>query len=146
VLACLAALVLVGGGLEIGSRLGNDGSGAAVQQQDRPPGAPPGDPPPPAGPGTSTRPNLEVNQPRGDAQTTFVVSGRGWRPRTAVTLTLDGRPVVPTGPVTDRQGAFNYTLNQGHEMFPTGLPVGPHTVIASGASGQRDDASFSVVP
>jgi hypothetical protein len=148
VLACLAAIVLVGGGLEIGSRLGND-SGATAQQQSAaglPPGPPPGDPPGPPGESPATRPDVTVNQPRGDAQTTFVVSGRGWRPDTRITLTLDGRPVAPKGPATDRQGAFNYTLNQGQEMFPTGLKVGEHTVTASGPGGQRVEKTFRVVP
>ncbi|HEY7104227.1 MAG TPA: serine/threonine-protein kinase [Mycobacteriales bacterium] len=148
VLACLAAIVLVGGGLEIGSRLGNDGGAAAQQQTDPglPPGPPPAGPPPPPGESPSTRPDVNVNQPRGDAQTTFVVFGRGWRPGTAISLTLDGHPVVPKAPIADRQGAFNYTLNQGQEMFPAGLQLGQHKVIASGAGGQRDEASFSVVP
>jgi len=85
-----------------------------------------------------------VNQPFGDSRTTFVVSGRGWRPNTTVTLTLDGKPVVPKAPVTDQQGAFNYTLNQGQEMFPSGLPAGPHSVQATGNGGQKAVDTFKV--
>jgi serine/threonine protein kinase len=148
VLACLAAIVLVGAGLEIGSLLGgNNGGGAAQQQTDpgRPPGGPPGQGPPrPPDGGRATTPDITVNQPFGDARTTFVVSGRGWRPSTTVTLTLDGHPVVPKGPATDRQGAFNYTLNQGQEMFPAGLPAGQHTVRATGSGGQKAVVSFAV--
>src|SRR6185437_2265611 len=104
VLGCLAAVVLVGGGLEIGSRLGNDGSGTAAQQQvdpGPPPGGPGQRPPPPPAGDPAAKPEVSVNQPFGDSRTTFVVSGRGWRPNTTVTLTLDGKPVVPKAPVTD---------------------------------------------
>jgi hypothetical protein len=147
VLACLAAIVLVGGGLEIGSRLGNDSGGTAQQQVDpgRPPGGAPGGAPPAPPPGDpATKPNVSVNQPFGDSRTTFVASGRGWGSGTTVTLTLDGHPVVPKAPATDKQGAFNYTLNQGQEMFPTGLPAGRHTVQATGTGGQKAVSSFDV--
>ena len=147
VLACLAAILLVAGGLEIGTRLGNDGGNTAQQQVDpgRPPGGPPGGGPPrPPDGAAAAKPDVSVNQPFGDARTTFVVSGRGWRPNTTVTVTLDGRPVAPTGLKTDRQGAFNYTLNQGGETFPTGFPTGQHRVVAMGAGGERDQASFEV--
>jgi serine/threonine protein kinase len=146
VLACLAAILLVGGGLEIGSRLGDDGSTAQQQvDPDRPRGGPPGQGPPgPPGGGAAAKPDIRVNQPFGDPQTTFVVSGRGWPPEATVTLTLDGRPVVPEGPATDKQGAFNYTLNQGREMFPTGLRRGQHTVQATGDGGRRAVTSFEV--
>jgi hypothetical protein len=148
VLACLAAVVLAGGGLEIGTRLGDSGGGAAQQQADpgRPPDGPAGagQPPPlPPGQGHGDHPEVSVNQPFGDSRTTFVVSGRGWRPETAVAVTLDGRPLVPAGLTTDREGAFNYTLNQGGQMFPTGFPAGRHTVIAT-AAGKRDEATFEV--
>jgi hypothetical protein len=147
-LACLAAIVLVGGGLEIGSRLGNDGGGAATQQQidpARPPGGAPGEGPPrPPDGGPAAKPGITVNQPFGDARTTFVVSGRGWQPESAITLTLDGKPVVPKAPDSDKQGAFNYTLNQGLEMYPAGLPPGRHTVQATGAGGQKATVDFKV--
>jgi serine/threonine protein kinase len=146
VLACLAAILLVGGGLEIGSRLGNDG-GTTQQQVDpgRPPGGPPGQGPPrPPSGGVAAQPGVGVNQSFGDARTTFVVSGRGWQPDSTVTLTLDGRPVAPSGLPTDREGAFNYTLNQGRAMFPTGLPTGRHTVTAKAGDGKSAQATFEV--
>ena len=147
-LACLAAILLVGGGLEIGSRLGNNDAGGTAQPQVTagPPSGPrPGDePPPPPGGTAATRPRVGVNQPFGDPQTTFVLYGRGWRPGTTVAISLDGRPVAAKGLATDKKGAFNYTLNQGQQMFPIGLPVGRHTVTATGAGGQRAEASFSV--
>jgi hypothetical protein len=146
VLACLAAILLVGGGLEIGSRFGNDG-GTTQQQVDpgRPPGGPPGQGPPrPPGGGVAAQPGVGVNQSFGDARTTFVVSGRGWQPDSTVTLTLDGRPVAPSGLPTDREGAFNYTLNQGRAMFPTGLPTGRHTVTAKAGDGKSAQATFEV--
>ena len=149
VLACLAAIILVGGGLEIGSRLGhnNNNNGAAQQQGNLgpPPGGPPGQGPPgPPGGGAAAKADITVNQPFGDARTTFVFSGRGWQPDATVSLTLDGHPVVPKAPATDKQGAFNYTLNQGEQMYPAGLPAGHHTVTATGEGGQRDDVSFDV--
>jgi hypothetical protein len=147
VLACLAAVLLVGGGLEIGSRLANNDNGAAAQQQAGlgPPRGGPGQAPPRPPPGdTAAKPDITVNQPFGDARTTFVVSGRGWQPDTTVTLTLDGHPVVPKAPATDKQGAFNYTLNQGQEMYPAGLPAGRHTVQATGNGGQKAVIDFDV--
>jgi serine/threonine protein kinase len=147
VLACLAAIVLVGGGLEIGTRMGNDSGGSASQQQldpTRPPGPPPGQPPPlPPGQVPGGSPELLVNQPIGDRSTTFVVSGRGWRRDVTVTIRLDGRTRSGPAVVTDREGAFNYTLNQAREFFPDGLPTGQHVVEASGG-GQRLQKSFTV--
>ncbi len=150
-LLCLAAIILVGGGLEIGSRLGHNDSGSAAQQQldpNRPPPGPPpdGDPPRPPGDQAATRPSIDVNQPRGDARTTFVVSLRGWQPGTRVTLSLDGRPLAAKGLVTDRKGAFNYTLNQDQQLFPSGLSLGHHTVTATGDGGQHAEDGFEVVP
>ena len=144
VLACLAAIVLAGGGLEIGSRLGNDGGTAAPQQAEVGPQGPrPGqEPPPPPGDEPATgRPEFKASQPFGDPDTSFVVYGRGWRPRTEVILRLDGG--TPVRLVTDRKGAFNWTVNQGGELFADGLPVGEHVVEATGG-GQDLRASFSV--
>jgi serine/threonine protein kinase len=147
VLACLAAIVLIGGGLEIGTRLGNSEPDSSTVQQsdpDRPPGPPPGQAPPvPPGRVPGGTPELRANQPFGDASTTFVVSGRGWRPNVTVAIRLDGR--LRPGPplLTDGEGAFNYTVNQAHEFFPNGLPPGQHVVEASGG-GQRLRTSLSV--
>jgi hypothetical protein len=87
-----------------------------------------------------------VNQPFGDPNTSFAVYGRGWDPRSKVTLVLDGRRAQAASLVTDKQGSFNYVLNQGQELFPAGLPVGQHTVTATGDGGRRAEISFSVGP
>ena len=140
----LAAIVLAGGGLEIGSRLGNDGGTAAPQQAEvGPPGPRQGqEPPRPPGDEPATGPpEFKASQPFGDPDTSFVVYGRRWRPRTEVTLRLDGG--TPVRLVTDRKGAFNWTVNQGGELFADGLPVGEHVVEATGG-GQDLKASFSV--
>jgi hypothetical protein len=71
------------------------------------------------------------------------VSGRGWRRGVTVTIRLDGRTRSGPPVVTDREGAFNYTLNQAREFFPDGLPPGRHVVEASGG-GQRKETSFDV--
>jgi serine/threonine protein kinase len=150
VLACLAAIVLIGGGLEIGTRITGSGDGGTTQTQSSgpPPGPPPGrEPPPPvSGQGESRDgpPALAPNQPFGDSDTTFVMHGRGWRPGTVVTIRLDGGTAAPDRPVVDRQGTFNYVVNQRHELFPAGLPAGDHVLEATGVGGQRAEARFSV--
>jgi serine/threonine protein kinase len=155
VLACLVALVLAGGGLEIGTRLGGSGSGSAatvgqptVQPTGPPPGPRPGDDPPPPVSGQHDVPQgppaLAPNQPFGDSTTSFVVHGRGWRPGTVVTVRLDGGRAGPDRPVVDRKGTFNYVVNQRHEFFPGGVPAGDHVLEATGAGGQRAEAQFRV--
>jgi hypothetical protein len=153
VLACLAALVLIGAGIEVGTRIagGGDGGTAAntAAQVGGPPAGPrPGEEPPPPVSGQTDSPAgppaLAPNQPFGDPDTTFVVHGRGWRPGTDVTIRLDGRGTAPDHPVADKRGTFNYVVNQRHEFFSGGLPPGNHVVRATGAGGQQAEARFSV--
>jgi hypothetical protein len=147
VLACLAAILLVGGGLEIGTRIGDNGGNAGsstTQQQpdsDRPPGPPPGPPPFPPGAGTGAKLELKMNQPFGDPDTTFVVSGRSWQPGSEITLRLDGG--APQRLRTDRTGSFNWTVNQGGRVFSHGVPPGKHVVEVNGG-GRRMETSFTV--
>ncbi|MEO3813183.1 serine/threonine-protein kinase [Sphaerisporangium sp. B11E5] len=112
-----------------------------------PPGPPPGEPPVPYG-GTAEpggKPRILVNQPMGDGWTVFVVHGRGWSPGQRVTIRLDGGRVSPVMPVVDRQGTFNYAVNQHREFFPGKLPPGRHQVTARASGGGPDArAGFSV--
>ena len=145
VLACLAAIVLVGGGLAVGTQIGGT---TTVQVAGPPAGPPPGREPPPPVSGQNDSPvgpaELQPNQPFGDSDTLFVLHGRGWRPGTVVTIRLDGRATAPDRPVADRQGTFNYVVNQRHEFFPGGLPSGTHSAQATGAGGQQAVANFRV--
>jgi hypothetical protein len=112
-------------------------------QPQGPPGAPAG-PPPGA---VTDDPRLEVSQPGGDRITTFTVHGEGWHPGGVVRLRL-GDKAVPNTVIPDRAGSFNYTLNQGGELYPNGLPLGKHVVTATGKGyigGQATArATFSV--
>jgi serine/threonine protein kinase len=152
VLAALAAIVLIGGGILLGTVL--DGGAPPAQQQSQPPAqqqpGPPRGPPPGPPPGDNPQggpPTLQVNQPEGDSSSTPVVSGRGWRPGTSITIRLQGGRTSPDHPVVDRAGSFNYALNQTHEFFGAGLPAGRTIVFAvTGSDGARQQVSFRVNP
>ncbi len=147
VLACLAAVLLAGGGLEIGTRIGSaaDAGSSTAQQGDAGPPPDPGPgqdpPPPPGGDGGGGPPLLRTSQQFGDPDTTFVVYGRDWPPGTEVTVRLDGG--TPVRLAIDRKGAFNWVVNQGKAAFPNGLPLGEHAVEATGG-GTDLRTSFSV--
>ncbi|MFC6084866.1 serine/threonine-protein kinase [Sphaerisporangium aureirubrum] len=112
-----------------------------------PGGPPPGDPPVPHG-GTAEpggKPRILLNQPSGDGWTVFVVHGRGWPPGQRVTIRLGDGRASPARPVVDRQGTFNYAVNQQREFFPGKIPPGVHEVKARASGGGPDArASFSV--
>ena len=126
-LLALAAVVLAGGGIALGTVLGNGGTGTAAQQTGQPPGPPPdGPPPPPRDPadiGSGAGPKLVVNQPHGDKLTHPTLQGTGWAPGTSVTVRVAGGPTSPVHPSVDRSGSFNYTVNQTGELYPGGLPA-----------------------
>jgi hypothetical protein len=114
---------------------------------DRVGGPPAGDPPPPPS-GSSDRPTgrpeIVVNQPMGDANTVFVVHGRGWTPGSQVTIALVGGRQSPRMPVVDMKGTFNYAINQEREFFSGPIPPGNHTVVAAGSGGVKREVSFFV--
>lgn len=148
-IAWASSWVRVGaGGVVLGSWLSGVDQPAQSGSQRGAAGPPEGHPPPPP-PGERLRPaappTLQVNQPHGDGHTAFVVYGRGWPPGTSITVALAGGPTSPDGSVVDRAGAFNYTVNQGHEFFPGALPPGTYTAVVSGG-GRTMRVDFLVQP
>jgi Protein kinase domain len=132
----VVGLILLGGVLSNWfSHLGQPQAGQpTVTVTAQAPGRGPGGPPIPQGPppGTKTEaPEVAMNQPHGDADTSFTVHGAGWHPGTPLTIKLDGR-TSPYRPVPDITGSFNYTVNQAHEFFPAGLPTGSHEITVTG--------------
>jgi hypothetical protein len=145
-LAGLLAIVLLGGGIAVGALL-LDGNPPATRGQGPPPnGPPPGDPPPPGGgiDRYTGPPKVEASQPMGDPDTHFVVYGRGWTPRSTVTVRVLGGRSSPDGQKVDRAGSFNYNVNQHHEFFPGGLPSGRLTLVVSDGAGHEDRVTVSV--
>jgi serine/threonine protein kinase len=106
------------------------------------PGQPPASPPN----GVSRKPKLVVGQPQGDGHTVFVLHGSGFIPFTQIRIELVGAGTSPDRPVVDREGTFNYAIDQGHLFFHGLIPVGDYKVVALGARGRRASATFQVVP
>ena len=118
-----------------------------------------GGPPPPPPPGTimvpapqaslsarqAARPQIAFYQTFGDSHTVFVLHGIGWPAGQAVTVTLAGR-TSPVHPVVDGVGTFSYAINQDHEFFPGGLPLGSYRVVVTTPGGARATAGFVVQP
>lgn len=73
-----------------------------------------------------------------------MLHGIGWTPGQTVTVALAGRRASPEHPVVDGQGTFSYAINQDHEFFRRGLPVGTYHVIVTASGGARAEASFTV--
>jgi len=92
-------------------------------------------------------PFVGLNQPTGDSNTVFVVHGQNWPVGKLLTVTLVGAGSArssPIHPIADSVGTFNYAINQDHEFFPGGLPVGIYTVRITGVKGASAAATFSV--
>ncbi len=104
----------------------------------------------PPGPGQalaasqSGPPAVAISQPTGDSDTSFIVRGQGWPPGQPVTIALAGVGRSPIHPDADLTGAFNYAINQDHEFFHGGLPVGLYTVRVTDAKGASAAARFEV--
>jgi hypothetical protein len=104
----------------------------------------------PPGPGQalaasqSGPPSAAISQPTGDSDTSFIVRGQGWPPGQPVTIALVGVGRSPIHPDADLTGAFNYAINQDHEFFRAGLPVGFYTVRVTDAKGASAQARFEV--
>src|SRR5215475_5184817 len=88
---------------------------------------------------TINDPSIITNQCYGDAQTVFVIHGRGWIPGSRVTVRLSGRASHHNQTV-DSDGTFNYAINQGHEFFPRQISSGRHTVTVTAATGLRAES------
>jgi hypothetical protein len=153
----VAAVVLAGGGIALGTVLGGNGNGSgtgtgtAQQGQGQPPpGPPPGNPPPPPRDPADARPGgppkLIINQPIGDKDTFPVLQGTGWAPGTRMTVRVLDGATSPIHPVIDRAGSFNYAVNQNHELFPGGLPPGHLVLVASAPGGPELRVGFDVNP
>ena len=134
-----AAIVLIAAGA---------GLGAAVAGSRRPPPLGPLLPPPPpqasALSAPSGTPQIGVSQIQGDSHTIFVVHGQGWPPGRPVTVALAGVRASPEHPVADDVGSFSYAVNQDHEFFAGGLPLGTYEVVVTGPGGARAVARFDV--
>jgi hypothetical protein len=142
VAAVIVAAVLLAGGWAAGTALSDSSRAPALGPTLPPPGR--GGPPPP---GTqSATPTVFLNQPTGDPNTDFVVHGSDWPVGKHVTVTLVGVGTSPTRPIVDAAGTFNYTINQNHEFFHGGLPLGEYTVLITGPGGIRAEARFLVQP
>jgi len=135
-----AAIILIAAGA---------GIGATVAVSRRPPPLGPLLPPPPpqasALSAPAGKPQIGVNQIQGDSQTVFIVHGQGYPPRRTVTVALAGVHASPVHPVADDAGTFNYAINQAHEFFAGGLPVGDYEVVVTGPGGSRAVARFTVL-
>jgi hypothetical protein len=149
VLATLAgviggAAVLVGAGVVVGVSLtgaGADGRPAATADL---PDLPPGPPPTAFATVTSRAPTVILLQPLGDGATVFLIHGTGWFPTSHVTVALAGHGVSPIHPLVDRQGTFNYAINQGHEFFARQIPAGVYQVVVTAPGGRQARARFEV--
>jgi Protein kinase domain len=91
----------------------------------------------------AARPQIALYQTFGDSHTVFVLHGIGWVPGQTMTVALAGQP-SPEHPVVDAAGTFSYAINQGHEFFRGGLPVGRYQVVVTASGGARAEASFAV--
>ena len=140
VLVGAAALVI--GGAVVGPRLFPSPSGASHLAP--PPGADP--PPTPAG-GTSASPELTMGQPQGDSDTGFQIHGSGFAPSTHVSVALVGFGTAKFEPQVDLKGTFNFTIDQDHDFFRKGIPIGTYHVLAKDSNGRQSArAEFEVVP
>ena len=74
----------------------------------------------------------------------FVVHGSGFVPLTQVTVHLIGHGIAPFRPTVDRQGTFNYAIDQGHRFFTGPIPAGTYHVLVTGARGRHATATFQV--
>jgi serine/threonine protein kinase len=86
-------------------------------------------------------PKICVNQPFGDGYTDFVIHGVGFVPFEAVTVAVGG-VTSPDHPTADREGTFNYVIDQGHNSKPMKPAV--YQVEATAPGGIIAFTSFQV--
>src|ERR1700722_4126199 len=92
----------------------------------------------------SGTPQICVDQPFGDGYTVFVIHGAGFVPKEAVTVTLNG-VASPDHPTADKEGTFNYAIDQGHLFFHHGpIPAGTYDVVVTAANGLTVSTSLVV--
>jgi serine/threonine protein kinase len=98
---------------------------------------------------TTGTPQLCLNQPFGDGDTGYGIHGDGYVPFSPITVRLVGAGVSRVSsdhPVADRQGTFNYTIDEGHVFFPGPIPVGSYTVVVTAPDRSSVRTSFVVYP
>jgi serine/threonine protein kinase len=124
------AVLLLGGGIVTGMLLGGSTATATAPCN--------------LSPTINSAPQICVNQPFGDGYTEFVIHGVGFVPKEPVTVALDG-VASPDHPTADKEGTFNYVVDQGHYFFhskPT--PPAIYEVVATAPGGISADTSFRV--
>jgi serine/threonine protein kinase len=156
-----SSMVLVAAGIALGTYLSSArGATAASSPSARgslsttPSGstAPSGQPLPvpgvfhPPPPGQHGKAKAVMSQKRGDPLTGFVIEGRNWPPGSAVTVALAGLPHSRAVVFADAAGTFYYVINEGHKLFPFGIPPDIYKVVVRGANGLHAFASFTVMP
>jgi serine/threonine protein kinase len=95
-------------------------------------------------PTINSAPQICVNQPFGDGYTEFVIHGVGFVPKEPVTVALDG-VASPDHPTADKEGTFNYVVDQGHYFFHSKpIPPAIYEVVATAPGGISADTSFRV--
>ena len=125
-----AAVLLLGGGIAAGMLIAGSTATATA--------------PCALTPTINSAPQICVSQPFGDGYTEFVIHGVGFVPREPVTVALDGER-SPDHPTADKEGTFNYVIDQGHVFFGS-KPIPPKTyeVVVTAAGGLSATASFRV--
>ena len=95
-------------------------------------------------PTINSAPQICVSQPFGDGYTEFVIHGVGFVPKEPVTVALDGVD-SPDHPTADKEGTFNYVIDQGHYFFHS-KPIPPdiYEVVVTAPGGLSATASFEV--
>jgi len=138
--AAVTAIALMAAGAAIGVSIAGS----------RPPPLGPVLPPPPQNPALSAkrpgRPFIGLSQDTGDSHTVYIVHGQGWPPGRHVTLALAGARASLVRLLVDDDGTFSYAINQDHQFFPGGLPLGTYQVVVTAAGGARAVAAFAVAP
>jgi serine/threonine protein kinase len=128
--AAAAAVVLFGGGIGTGVLLGGSTATATAPCN--------------LSPTINSAPQICVNQPFGDGYTEFVIHGVGFVPKEPITVALDG-VASPDHPTADREGTFNYVVDQGHVFFHSKpIPPAIYEVVVTAAGGISATTSFQV--
>jgi serine/threonine protein kinase len=127
--AAAAAVLLLGAGIGIGVLLGDSTTTATA--------------PCSLTPALESAAQICVNQPFGDGYTTFVIHGVGFVPKEPVTVSVGG-VASPDHPTADKEGTFNYVIDQGHVFFRSVMPPGIYQVVVTAAGGISANASFRV--
>jgi hypothetical protein len=139
--AATAAVALLAAGIGTGLLLSEPGAKPSDTSSDTPviPGQGPI-----CTPGT---PQLCLNQPFGDGDTGYGIHGDGYVPFTPITVALVVGGVTRVSryhPLADRQGTFNYTIDEGHVFFGGPIPTGSYEVVVTAPDRSQVITSFIV--